>query len=542
MQANSLSKIAFIFGGMIAVLFVVFDLLTSGGNAVAQLYRYLLVGGALYGLLNPRPAFYLLIFLTAYLDFTKRLMIFDSGISKMDLYYVLGVAPALMCGIAAHVLYSLMITAQETRTGLAKLAIFTVSVAGFLGVMGLMGSVNRFQALGDSVNATVYMLLLPVVPKLFRTPEELRKLLKFVLIIYTPAVLYMLVHWFRATFLNMNPPIFGWELDYVKSGLTIEIRQLAERKFRPFGTFNSASNASMVFASLLGVVCSGLWKQPFSGNPNGGGRIGRLTLGILLVIAMYATYSRTGWVFAMIILVVPALFRSRFSTIAAYSVGLTCTLLMVLSAPYLLKHKILNQISLDLYSSSSRTDEMAQVTNIATMNDRLEGFYNLVNNPKVWTPFGFRFAYANPESVRQTIFIHDALTTALIKYGYVPMVLGGISVLVFLRRMHGYVLAEKHPLARYMAATCLGLGFVLCLGTLVNTAQLITYPINFWIWFMFSCVVALMFWNAENARIPVEVTGEEPQVLPRPPGRGRPVPSLAGPPMRKGTRKFQPLH
>jgi hypothetical protein len=71
---------------------------------------------------------------------------------------------------------------------------------------------------------------------------------------------------------------------------------------------------------------------------------------------------------------------------------------------------------------------------------------------------------------------------------------------------------------------------------------LITYPINFWIWFMFSCVVALMFWNAENARIPVEVTGEEPQVLPRPPGRGRPVPSLAGPPMRKGTRKFQPLH
>ena len=542
MQANSLSKIAFIFGGLIAVLFVVFDLLTSGGNAVAQLYRYLLVGGALYGLLNPRPAFYLLIFLTAYLDFTKRLMIFDSGISKMDLYYVLGVAPALMCGIAAHTLYSLMITAQETRTGLVKLAIFAVSVAGFLGVMGLLGSVNRFQALGDSVNATVYMLLLPVVPKLFRTPEELRKLLKFVLIIYTPAVLYMLVHWFRATFLNMNPPIFGWELDYVKSGLTIEIRQLAERKFRPFGTFNSASNASMVFASLLGVVCSGLWKQPFSGNPNGGGRIGRLILAILLVIAMYATYSRTGWVFAMIILVVPALFRSRFSTIAAYSVGLTCTLAMVLSAPYLLKHKILNQISLDLYSSSSRTDEMAQVTNIATMNDRLEGFYNLVNNPKVWTPFGFRFAYANPESVRQTIFIHDALTTALIKYGYVPMAFGGIAVLVFLRRMHGYVLAEKHPLARYMAATCLGLGFVLCLGTLVNTAQLITYPINFWIWFMFSCVVALMFWHAENARIPVEVTEEESQVLPRPPGRGRPVPSLAGPPMRKGTRKFQPLH
>ena len=542
MQANSLSKIAFIFGGMIAVLFVVFDLLTSGGNAVAQLYRYLLVGGALYGLLNPRPAFYLLIFLTAYLDFTKRLMIFDSGISKMDLYYVLGVAPALMCGIAAHTFYSLLITGQETRPGLVKLAIFTLSTAGFLGVMGLMGSVNRFQALGDSVNATVYLLLLPVVPKLFRTPEELRKLLKYVLIIYTPAVLYMIVHWFRATFLDMNPPIFGWELDYVKSGLTIEIRQLAERKFRPFGTFNSASNASMVFAAVLGVVCSGLWKQPFPGHPNGGGRVSRLILAVLLVIAMYATYSRTGWVFAMIILVVPALFRSRFSTMAAYSAGVIATILLVFSAPYLLKHKILNEISLDLYSSSNRTDEMAQVTNISTMNDRLEGFDALVRNPKVWTPFGFRFAYANPESVRQSIRIHDALSAALIKYGYVPMALGGIAVLVFLRRMHGYVLAEQQPLAKYMAATCLAVGFVLCLGAIVSSAQLITYPINFWIWFMFSCVVALVFWNAENARIPVEVTEEEPRVLPRPPGRGRPVPSLAGPPMRKGTRKFQPLH
>ncbi len=522
MQANSLSKIAFIFGGLIAVLFVVFDLLTSGGNAVAQLYRYLLVGGALYGLLNPRPAFYLLIALTAYLDFTKRLMIFDSGISKMDLYYVLGVAPALMCGIAAHTFYSLLITGQETRAGLLKLAIFTVSTAGFLGVMGLMGSVNRFQALGDSVNATVYLLLLPVVPKLFRTPEELRKLLKYVLIIYTPAVLYMLVHWFRATFLDMNPPIFGWELDYVKSGLTIEIRQLAERKFRPFGTFNSASNASMVLAAVLGVVCSGLWKQPFTGHPNGGGgRVPRLILAVLLVIAMYATYSRTGWVFAMVILVVPVLFRSRFSTIAAYSAGILATLLMMFSAPYLLKHKILNEISLDLYASSSRTDEMAQVTNISTMNDRLEGFYNLVKNPKVWTPFGFRFAYANPESVRQSIRVHDALSAALIKYGYVPMALGGIAVLVFLRRMHGYVLAERQPLARYMSASCLAVGFVLCLGTLVNSAQLITYPVNFWVWFMFSCVVALMFWRAEAALAPAEAEGTdaEPAVAPRQPRR-----------------------
>jgi hypothetical protein len=87
--------------------------------------------------------------------------------------------------------------------------------------------------------------------------------------------------------------------------------------------------------------------------------------------------------------------------------------------------------------------------------------------------------------------------------------------------MHVYVLAEQQPLARYMASSCLAVGFVLCLGALVNSAQLITYPINFWIWFMFSCVVALIFWRAEVALAPAEEEGTEAKlaVAPRQPRR-----------------------
>ena len=536
MQSNSITKISIVLGALIVALYVVFDLLTSGGNAVAQLYRYLLIGGAVYGLLSPRSGFYLLIFLTAYLDFTKRLVIFDTGFSKMDLYYILGVSPALMAGIAAHTIYTLLVTGRETRAGLAKLAILTVSVAGFFGTMGIVTSTNRFQALGDSVNATVYLLLIPVLPMLFRTPGDLRRLLRNVLIIYSPAVVYMLIHGFRGNIMGMNPPIFDWELDYVKSGMTIEIRQLMERKFRPFGTFNSAANASIVFAVLMGIAGSGFWKQPL---PNraaaGGGRVIRFLLAVLLVVAMFVTYNRTGWVFAVLILFVPAMFRNRVSTIGIYVLGIFATGLFVVAAPYLLKHKILNQISSEWYSSSTRTDGMAQLTNIATFNDRLEGFANLAKNRKIWTPFGFRFAYVNSEAAIQSIKVHDAFSTALMKYGYVPLIIGGIAGLTLLRRLHRYVYSEKMPLARYMGSTCLAVAVVLCLGGLATSAAFITYPVNFWIWFMFSCVVALMFWRAENEYVPAAVDGAETRGLQRP--APRPIPRGLGLPHPVGLEK-----
>src|SRR5690606_26976384 len=120
-----------------------------------------------------------------------------------------------------------------------------------------------------------------------------RKLLKTTIIIYIPAVIYMLVHWFRGWFLGMNPPIFDWELEYVLSGLTIEIRQLGGRVFRAFGTFNAASNASMVFAGLLGLICSALWRAPVGGVAPVSSRAFRFILVPMIMVAMWATYSRT---------------------------------------------------------------------------------------------------------------------------------------------------------------------------------------------------------------------------------------------------------
>jgi hypothetical protein len=211
-----------------------------------------------------------------------------------------------------------------------------------------------------------------VVPVLFRTPEDLGRMLRILVIIYIPAICYMLVHYFRGG-------IFDWEMDYVKSGLTIEIRQLSERVFRPFGTMNSAANASMVFAAIVALCCSGLWNKP--------DRDGRkLPLAIrwplipMIAIAMFATYSRTGWVFAVVAVVAAPMMRYRGPTLAGYAASFAAVVGIILASPYLLKHRVLNEISEEVYSQK-RTDQWAQTTNLATLNDRLEGYYSLITNP-----------------------------------------------------------------------------------------------------------------------------------------------------------------
>jgi hypothetical protein len=514
MQANSLSKIALILGGILVALFCVVEVLSSSGNAVAQLFRYALVGGALYGLFNPRPAFYLLIAFTAYLDFLKRMMVFDSGATRFDLYYVLGLSPALLLGIAFSLIYHQLTSRLAERKGILKLCFVTLFITVVLAGAGLSTSTNRLQGVGDTVNATIYILLIPVVTIMFRTPEELRGMLKKVLLIYVPAVLYMLAHWFRSIVLDMNPPIFDWELDYVKSGMTIEIRQLSEVRFRPFGTFNSAANASIIFAAVSGLTLSGLWTKLAVGRSSGG-RFWRGVFVVLLFVAMYATFSRTGWIFALLVPFVAVAFRRRVSTLVLYVFGMVSVAALLASSGYLLKHKILYKFSTDMIASAGGSDNVRQTANIATMDDRLEGYSELFSNSKMWTPLGFRFSYFGASS--PNISVHDALGDALMKYGYVPLTVGGGVALLLLYRMHKYVWSEPLPLARHMAASCLGVGAVLSLGAFVTSAQFLTYPVNFWIWFMFSCVVSLMFWRRENPVVAeVSVTSSDSQLHRRP--------------------------
>lgn len=489
MNGNALIRILATFGLLIASLWVSFDIFTSGSNAVARFYMYAMIACGIYGLLNARKAFYLLLFLTAYLDFFKRFMIFDSALSRMDLYYVLGIAPATLGGIVGNILYQHFTGRLPSRPGINKLILVTLAVIAFALILALTRGGGGFRAFGDSVNATVYLSLLFVVPVLFRTPEELRHMLKALVIIYIPSILYMIVHY-------MNGGIFDWEMDYVKSGLTTEIRQLMERVFRPFGTLNSAANASMIFAAIMALCFSGMWSKP-----DRDGRTMPMVMRYLLIpviaLAMFATYSRTGWVFAVVAVIAAPMLRFRGLTLAGYGLSVVAVVTVILASPWMVKHKILNEISEDVYAQK-RTDQWAQTTNLATLNDRLEGFYGLVTEPDAWTPFGLRFGSASESAVRSKVPTHDKFTDILLDYGYVTILIGAIIIGRNLWKLHSMLFQEREPLVKSIGVTCLAIGLAMTSGGLVNGAQFLTYPVNVFIWLNFSVGVALWIYVRER--------------------------------------------
>ncbi len=137
MNGNALIRILATFGLLIASLWVPFDIFTSGSNAVVRFYMYAMVVCGVYGLLNARKAFFLLLVLTGYLDFFKRFMIFDDTPSRADLYYVLEIAPATLAGISGNVLYQHSTGKLSGRPGLGKLIAWTLLISGALMFLSL---------------------------------------------------------------------------------------------------------------------------------------------------------------------------------------------------------------------------------------------------------------------------------------------------------------------------------------------------------------------------------------------------------------------
>lgn len=522
MNGNALIRILATFGLLIASLWVAFDIFTSGSNAVARFYMYAMIVCGVYGLLNARKAFYLLLFLTGYLDFFKRFMIFDDMPSRMDLYYVLGIAPATLAGICGNILYQHFTSKLPARPGLSRLIFYVIIIVGALLFFSLTSQSGGFRSLGDSVNAVVYVMLLFVVPVLFRTPEEVRNMLRVLVILYVPAIAYMIVHYF-------NRGIFGWEMEYLKSGLTIEIRQLQERVFRPFGTMNSAANACMVFAAIFALCLSRMWNTP-STEGRAQPFILRYALLLPLCLAGYATLSRTGWVFAVVAVLMVPFLKSRALTLFGYCSMFGLFLLLMFSASYLLKHQVLNEWSGEIYAQK-RTNEWAQATNLSTLNARLEGYESLATISQAWTPFGLRLSGYTESAVRSKVATHDMLTTLLLNYGYVSLLAAGIFIMVNLWKLHRFCFQEREPLCRSVGVTALAIGLTLSAGAFTNGAQFSTYPINFFIWFCLGITVCMSMYAKERdaakavdveeaappwARSQVRVVTGRPAALPAP--------------------------
>lgn len=509
MNSNSLSKLLMPLLLMVAATFICFDLMSSTRNVVGRLYFYAMCGAGIFGLLNPRTAFYFLLFLTFYLDFFKRMLIFDSGVSSMDLYYVLGIAPVTMAGIVGNLGYRYLLGTNEFPPRVGRILLAVVVVTGSL-FAALIAGGRGFRAVGDAVNAVCYIFLIPVIPMLFPTPDAIRGMLKTILILAVPSAIYMACHYFRGE-------LFDWEMVYVKSGLTMEIRQLGELSFRPFGTLNSAANASTVFGFMVTLIAGGFWNYRYSNHPKGRGIAVWAVLGIpLFGLAAYATLSRMGWFTAILGIFAARLVRNRVGTLVTYAVALAFVVMALVATPYLLKTKLLNEISGVLIGKGGA--ERSQAVNISTLNDRLEGYYEVLTNPRAWTPFGLRLANRTQSEI-DNMRSHDVLSSALYKLGYIPLALSIVVLCYITFKFHSLVFRIQSRQIKVAASATLGLALAQISGTSINGAQMVTFPVNVYIYLFLGSTLALAWYDKDHfvkaEQEPVEANPRLPVVRPR---------------------------
>ncbi len=531
MNSSGFSRIVISFAVMILALYISLDVFAGGTNVFGKFYRYSLIGGFVVGLFAPKKGFYYLLFLTAYLDYFKRLMIIDAGIQQIDLYCVLGIAPATMAGIAISVLYQLAVGGVERRPNEGWLAVAVLVLMGVVGAMGLLSSGGGFRALGDIVNSVAYMSLIFVVPALFRTPQELRAVFKTSLIIFIPSVCYYLYQTFDG--------FTWWEYKYMVQGYTIEVRQLNERIIRVFGTLNSAGVASVIYSLDIAVLLfAGFWKyRDDSGKVKSSSGVLRVLLAVLFAVAAYRTFSRTGWLQGLAAAVGFVAFRSRALTRAFYIGCFSLLTLLVAFSGYMLKNHTLNKWTGAILGSGS-SDEAGSALNLSTLNARLEGFYNITHDAKLWTPFGVGMQGRSVEQVLGNRDIHDAFSLILLKVGYVPLFFAIIVVFVIGRAIHRFVLNQPDGLSATLGVASLSCAVANVLAFTANGAALNVYPLNFYIYFDVGIVVSLMLYHAqlEKNATPQLTSQPEPMLrnrsspylrnAPGPsPGRQRPLPA-----------------
>ena len=228
---------------MLGGLYSIASVLLTSGNTIGELCRFLLVGGFVFCLVSPRLGFFIWLTFCGYNDLVKRLLVIGGRVTQDDLTFVLGITPAMFGGlitslIVGGLMQSKPVTMRDWRSlaiGISLMLLAGVAAARHPGA----GMNGVLQAMA---NNGLYSLLLFVLPVLFRTSTEILHIWRFLVFAFIPVAIYGAVQ-----------QVFGFadfEIEYLLSGLSIEVKQLYSGQVRAFSTLNSPSALSVVCACL----------------------------------------------------------------------------------------------------------------------------------------------------------------------------------------------------------------------------------------------------------------------------------------------------
>jgi hypothetical protein len=498
----------FVAGGVIFALFAIASILLGDINAIAHLFFYLMLGGGLLALMAPRQGFVVLLISCAYVDLLKRLMVVSGRMSMSDLYYVLGFSPVLL-GI---VIVSLVARGAAGRIamnrGHVRLLVTSGALILFTSALAYLGGDKGLGKLMQSVaNGGFYAALIFVVPVLFQTTGEVLRLLRTVMWIYVPVAVY-----------GMIQKVYGFqdfEVQYLMSGLSIEVKQLFTDRVRAFSTLNSPTSLGAISAvfSVLPLFLANTRNRAgerFLGMP-----IAIILTGLFLGATLAST-SRTALVVVVLMSVGVVCFQSRRGTLAYYGVGGGAFVILLLSAGFLLNH-IEGATSYLVTQFGGVVNQEA--IDLNTFSDRLKGFSSVLLNPDAYTLFGYGGERGGDPL--DPLYNHDLLSNVLVRYGAVPLMTMVVFVSGCLIRTHQLVLAIKDTGKRRLGAGMLAMVLSLIAISITSGNVLGIFPVNTLFWLGISCAIVVLgdgggnrVRNQEARVIRPSVTSATPQWRP----------------------------
>ena len=505
MSTQLLKTIATVAACLILGLFILVDVLTGTGNALANTYLYAAIGGFLLGLAAPKNSIIPILLLSVNVDLLKRFMVVYGYTAEQDLYWIMGLAPLMLFGIVLNLVLSHLTGKARLPQEHQILFIVATILCSALTISQIVSQGFGGRALGNAINGGLYWYLIFAIPVLYSSVEERAKLLKVIFVIFVPVALYMFWHYF----VGLN----DFELDYLASGLSIEGRVLFQNTgalngidggLRGFSTMSGASVVSTMLSTLVLLVMTPIDQL--------GARFKirswmlRLSVATLFIVAAYFTMTRKGWFCGLCAVAAYWALRNKVTIVLFYTTAIVTFVAVVLASSAIVKYRLLDEFQVKLHSIISPGDNVTQqkVLIMGTMYDRFKGWSNLTE-PDIWTPFGFKIAGMEKELDKETatrMWGHDITVDLLIKLGYVPLFFIGVGAVFGAYWLHSNLLAIPNGTReRKIATLCLALAMGISFGAFANANQLKAFPQNLYAFLFLGITAATILENRAKQRV-----------------------------------------
>lgn len=418
---------------------------------------------------QPKFAFFFMIFASGYMDLFKRFLVVGGYFNYFDLIFIVGMPSlcSIVCYASCAISHGLSPDKkpEDTRRLLISFALTSVMVVG----LALSSGVG-FRGAREAAFAAGFVPLIFVVPYLFPNLSDQKRILRLVVLVFIPVALYAI--WQKIHGLSL------FEIAYLETGLSGESRILSGQSYRLFSTLNSSQNLSKIMG-MFAAICM-LPVLVSSNRMNFVARLPWLGLGCLFWVAAYFSGSRTGLIMGVVLLVAFFVARSKVATVLAYAFGVFTFLTVLFSAQTILDKGLLGKTEGFLYSIAPFTRAENRVFVLGTLNVRFVSLSEIANGNRMY-PFGAKLS--GEGEIIGAYEVHDALSEALTKFGWVPLFFFGLILAWFLKKFHQTVWSfPKKSWERNVFILSFANFVAVAVGSIAATANFQTYPITYFLY------------------------------------------------------------